>query len=78
MAVGKGFSAPWPGPSRQISRVCEDLSKDPENSKVRFYTVNVDGLEEVGDKVGLAAVPTFVLFKGGAQVAGFTDVGESG
>ncbi|MER6421103.1 thioredoxin family protein [Streptomyces sp. NPDC001137] len=62
------FWAAWSGPCRKIRPVLEELSEDPENSGVVFYTVDVDKLEDIKEEVGVAVVPTFMAFQDGNKL----------
>ncbi|GAA5858548.1 hypothetical protein JCM8547_007355 [Rhodosporidiobolus lusitaniae] len=60
------FWATWCGPCKVIGPVFEKLAdKFPE---IGFYKVDVDSQEEVAAEVGIKAMPTFILFKGGEKV----------
>lgn len=37
-------------------------------TQVKFYKVDVDKVEDVGQELGVRAKPTFMLFKGGDKI----------
>jgi len=61
------FYAVWCGPCKVISPVVNKLSD--EYKDVNFVKVNVDELGAVSEEVGIRAMPTFILFRGGEKVA---------
>ncbi|KAJ5131426.1 Thioredoxin [Penicillium bovifimosum] len=58
--------AEWCGPCKVIAPKIEEWSN--VYSKVKFYKVDVDKLDDVAQELGVRAMPTFVLFKGGQKV----------
>jgi thioredoxin 2 len=61
------FWAPWCGPCRAMAPYFERaaaLLKD----RVHFAKVNTDEATGVAGRMGIRAIPTLVLFKGGAEV----------
>ncbi|GMG07281.1 thioredoxin [Aspergillus oryzae] len=64
------FFATWCGPCRMITPAIERLSN--ENQGVKFYKVDVDGLNTIAADLGIAAMPTFVFFKDGQQIKELT------
>eukprot|EP00922_Rhytidocystis_sp_ex-Travisia-forbesii_P011951 GHVS01017853.1.p1 GENE.GHVS01017853.1~~GHVS01017853.1.p1 ORF type:complete len:107 (+),score=14.74 GHVS01017853.1:103-423(+) len=67
------FHATWCGPCKMIAPQLEALEK--EFPSVKFAKVDVDELEEVGEKYNITAMPTFIAFKKGKLVK--TMVGSS-
>ena len=51
-----------------ISPIFEKISDTPAGEAVGFYKVDVDDQEQVAQEVGIKAMPTFVVFKGGDKV----------
>lgn len=59
--------ATWCGPCKQIAPKVVEMSKKHE--KAHFYKIDVDELAELAAELGVRAMPTFFLFKGGEKVA---------
>ncbi|KAL9624140.1 MAG: hypothetical protein Q9160_001662 [Pyrenula sp. 1 TL-2023] len=59
--------ATWCGPCKVIApKVVEFSDKYPN---ARFYKIDVDEVPDVAQELGIRAMPTFVMFKGGEKVA---------
>jgi len=58
--------ATWCGPCKAIAPEVVKLSD--KFTDVRFYKIDVDEVPEVAEELGIRAMPTFVLFKGGEKV----------
>lgn len=61
------FYAPWCGPCRAFAPRFEAMVA--EYPGVSFYKVNVDDNEDISELVQIQAMPTFVVFKSGREVA---------
>jgi len=59
--------ATWCGPCKAIAPKVEEFSQ--KYSSAKFYKIDVDQLSEVAAELGVRAMPTFLLFKGGKKVA---------
>lgn len=71
-AVGIGtvlidFSAEWCGPCKAMLPLVTRLS-DEYGSKVRFYSVDIDKTPSIAARSGVMSVPTFLVYRDGAQV----------
>ena len=61
------FFADWCGPCRMMAPVIEDLAKELEG-KVKVTKVNVDAESDLAARFQIFSIPTFILFKNGAEV----------
>jgi thioredoxin 1 len=71
-AVIAEFTAVWCPPCRMIAPVLEDLAR--KHPQVDFVKLDIDNkaVENVVVSHGVAAVPTFVGYKGGNKVGAFS------
>ncbi|OQE15346.1 hypothetical protein PENFLA_c032G10810 [Penicillium flavigenum] len=58
--------ADWCSHCKAIAPNIEELSN--VYTQVKFYKVDVDKVEDVGQELGVRAKPTFMLFKGGDKI----------
>jgi thioredoxin 2 len=61
------FWAPWCGPCRAMAPMFEQAASELAG-KARFVKVNVDEQQALASRYGIRAIPTLVLFRGGAEV----------
>ncbi|PRP73415.1 cytosolic thioredoxin Trx1 [Planoprotostelium fungivorum] len=61
------FFADWCGPCKRIAPFLETLSNEFTNAQ--FVKVNVEEQEGISKEHNIAAMPTFLFFKGGKKVA---------
>ena len=61
------FWAEWCMPCKMIEPIFVELADDYAG-KVKFGRVNVDGSRQAAIKLGIQAIPTLLLFKGGQVV----------
>jgi thioredoxin 1 len=64
------FWAPWCGPCKAIAPILEDLSTEMAG-KLQIAKVNVDDNGDLAAQYGVRAIPTLLLFKGGAVAEQF-------
>jgi thioredoxin 1 len=67
------FWAPWCGPCKQLAPTIEQLAGDYSGS-VRVGKMNTDDNPATASTHGISAIPTVILFKGGAVVDKFVGV----
>lgn len=70
MYVVADFYADWCGPCKAIAPSYEQLAKKHSlPDYLAFTKVNVDNVQQVAAEYGVSAMPTFMFFKNGKQVA---------
>jgi thioredoxin 2 len=62
------FWAPWCGPCRTAAPIFADLGRKKAGDLL-VVKVNSDEEQEVSARLGIRAIPTFVLFLGGQEIA---------
>ncbi len=62
------FWAPWCGPCRTAAPLLEQLGRE-QAGRVVVLKVNTDEHPQPSAQLGVRGIPTFVVFKGGAEVA---------
>ncbi|KAI1809248.1 thioredoxin-like protein [Poronia punctata] len=68
--VAVDFYADWCPPCKTIAPIYESLAgRHAVEGVLAFAKVNVDHVQEVAGKYGVTAMPTFMFFKEGRQVA---------
>jgi thioredoxin 1 len=60
------FWAPWCGPCRVIAPSLEEIA-DEQAESLRIVKVNVDENQQTAAQFGILAIPTLLLFRGGAE-----------
>jgi len=58
--------ATWCGPCKVISPMVDQFSET--YTSANFYKLDVDKASELAQELGVRAMPTFMLFKGGEKV----------
>nr|AAQ87932.1 Cop c 2-like protein [Curvularia lunata] len=59
--------ATWCGPCKVIAPQVVKLSEKYPNA--RFFKLDVDDVPDVAQELGIRAMPTFLLFKGGDKIS---------
>ena len=68
--VAMDFSAEWCGPCKVIGPVFANLGKKHSiDGTLAFAKVDVDAARDIAQQYGISAMPTFMFFKEGKQVA---------
>ncbi|NLW51056.1 MAG: thioredoxin [Candidatus Brocadiaceae bacterium] len=66
--------APWCGPCRMVGPVIDQIA-EANAGKLKAYKLNVDENPATASKLGVSAIPTVVLFKGGKEVTSLRMIG---
>jgi thioredoxin 1 len=61
------FWAAWCGPCRAIAPVFERLSDDYKG-KLQFAKMDTDTNHDIPSRLGIQAIPTLMIFKGGKDI----------
>ena len=67
------FWAPWCGPCQMVAPLLEELAQE-FGSRVKIAKMNVDENPATPPRFEIRAIPTLILFKGGAVVERITGV----
>jgi thioredoxin 1 len=59
------FWAPWCGPCRVVGPILEEIAGERED--LRIVKLNVDDNQQTAAQFGILAIPTMILFRGGAE-----------
>ena len=62
------FLADWAPECSTITAVLEELNKDPDLSKVKFFQLEAEKMPEISMKHEIVAVPTVLMFRNGKAV----------
>ncbi len=65
------FYATWCGPCKQLAPIIDALAKD-YSGKLKVVKLDIDEAPGTASSHGIMAVPTVILFKGGAERSKFT------
>lgn len=70
MYVVADFYADWCGPCKAIAPSYQKMAESKSvPSYLAFAKINVDNVQQIAAKYGISAMPTFMFFKDGKQVA---------
>ena len=61
------FWAPWCGPCQMMNPVVKEVADEFEG-RVKVGKVNIDEEPELAQKFGVVSIPTFKIFKNGAEI----------
>ncbi len=61
------FWAEWCGPCKKFSPIFEDVSEEVDS--INFGKVDMEEHQQVGQKLGVRALPTTMIIKDGEEVA---------
>lgn len=62
------FWATWCGPCKAMAPILEEIASE-NAGKLKVGKVDVDAQSAIAMKYGVMSMPTFMVFKGGKQVA---------
>ncbi len=65
------FWAAWCGPCRAIAPVFERLSQE-YTGKLQFAKMDIDEHGQTPSQLGIQAIPTLIIFKGGQEISRLT------
>lgn len=62
------FWAPWCGPCRMMAPAFEELSKDKDLSKIKFFKLNTEDYADPARENNVMSIPTLIVFNMGEEV----------
>lgn len=62
------FWASWCAPCKMMAPVFEELSKDKDLAKLKFFKLNTEEAPEPARENGVMSIPTLVVFNMGEEV----------
>jgi len=62
------FWAAWCGPCRMLAPVVEELSKDKDFAKLKFFKLDIEAAQDIASKNGVMSIPTSIVFNMGEEV----------
>ena len=72
------FTATWCPPCKRIGPIFEGHAKNPENANVTFKKVDVDANANAAQAAGISCMPTFKMYKNGAEVEKMEGASDQG
>jgi|SRR3989344_5464843 len=66
------FWAGWCGPCIQMAPVIEALAEEYKDKGVKIGKLNVDEYGDVASRYNVLSIPTFIVFKNGAEAGRVT------
>jgi thioredoxin 1 len=62
------FWATWCGPCKAMAPILEEIASE-NAGKLKVAKLDVDSQSAIAQKYGVMSMPTFMIFKGGKQIA---------
>ena len=66
------FTASWCGPCQKIKPMLIKLAEGLDNSKIKFFMIDIDENDEIAEKFKIRGVPTFYLLHNNEELGHFT------
>ena len=66
------FTASWCGPCQKIKPMLIKLAEGLDNSKIKFFMIDIDENDEISEKFKIKGVPTFYLLHNDKVLDNFT------
>ena len=66
------FTASWCGPCQKIKPMLVKLDEGLDDSKIKFFMIDIDENDEIAEKFKIRGVPTFYLLHNNRELGHFT------